>query len=123
MNTFETVRDGILTWYQKNALKNPEYMQLTKNEKDILIIDLTFDHCLAQITVNEPSFVPYKYVYFEAGTIESQKAVESNQPEMIYLFYGREGMTIKEITDALDAAFQFCIAYVPQLIGTDERRF
>lgn len=113
MTTFETVRNSILEWYENHAFKNTKYMQITKNEKTIIIIDLTFAHCLAQITINEPSFAPYKYVYFEAGTMESQKAMESNQLEIIHYFYDQEGMTVKEITDALDIAFKYCMEYVP----------
>lgn len=55
---------------------------MVKNERDFLIYDLTFLHCLAQIVVHDVSFAPYKCVSFEAMTLDSRKAMESGSDFM-----------------------------------------
>lgn len=71
------------------------------------IFDLTFKHCLAQLTVSNPIFAPYQYVDFEAMARESEK------PELIYFFYDSKEMTEEEVFHELEVGIQYCSGYIP----------
>lgn len=110
---FNKIKEKILEWSQIYTTNNSEFIELTKNEKDGVIFDLTFHNCLAQIVVCDPTFAPYKNVSFEAMTIDSKKSIESGQPELIYFFYDSEGMMEKEVIDELNAGVEYCLNYIP----------
>lgn len=93
--SLKQIKEKVLKWSQNNLtslLKNSDFFEVNKNEKDMLVIDLTFKYCLAQILVSDSTFAPYKYVSFEAMTLDSKKALEHGQPELIYFFYDSIGM-------------------------------
>lgn len=69
-------------------------MQLVKNEDEIIVINFSFCNCMAQITVCDTDYVSFNYVSFEAATLDSQKALESGEPELVYLQVSSEKMSI-----------------------------
>ena len=117
-NTFENIKKAVLSWYELCISSGKGYMQLVKNEDEFIIIDLTFDHCLAQISVYHAYWAPFKNISFEALTAESKKVEESGQPELIYFFYDSDNTTIKDIISALDAGVEYCLKYTPDFLRT-----
>ena len=79
----------------------------------MLIFDLTFHNCLAQIVVYDADFAPYKNVSLEAVTGNSKKAIESGQPDLIYFFYDSEDMMEDEVIDELNDGIEYCLNYIP----------
>lgn len=108
--TFQKIKQDIYEWAQKDILKyfsQFDELELSKNNEDILIFDLTFKHCMAQLTVSNPIFAPYQYVDFEAMAWESEK------PELIYFFYDSKEMTEEEVFHELEVGIQYCSGYIP----------
>lgn len=116
--TFETIKKVVLKWYQDYASSGKEYMQLVKNENEIIVIDLSFCNCMAQITVCNNDYAPFNYVSFEAATIDSSKALESGKPELVYFFYASKDTTEKDVIDALNIAVKYCLNYTPDFLKT-----
>lgn len=116
--TFETIRKVVLRWYQVYVSSGKEHMQLAKNEDEILVIDFSFCNCMAQITVCDTDYVPFNYVSFEAATLDSQKALESGEPELVYFFYDSKDTTEKDVIAALDIAVKYCLNYTPDFLQT-----
>ena len=87
--------------------------ELSKNDEEILLYDFTFSHCLAQLTVSIPFFGPYRFVFFEAMTLDSEKAQDSNEPELIYFFYDTNDMTEEAVISELEKGIQYCSCYQP----------
>lgn len=114
--TFEAIKKSVLKWYQDYDSGGEEYMQLVKNENEIIVIDLSFCNCMAQITVCNNDFGPFNNVSFEAATIDSKKAIESGKPELVYFFYDSKDTTEKNVIDALDVAVKYCLNYTPDLL-------
>jgi len=109
--------EHILKWYKNdinNLVDDPNCITLTKNERDILIIDMNFKNCLAQIVVADHGFAPCHYVFFEALALNSKKFVETNQPDLIYFFYDSPDMNITEIIDNLNFGVKYCANYIPE---------
>lgn len=115
---FKGIREEVLRWYKFCISSGAEYIELTKNENEIVVIDLSFNYCLAQIIVCNTTYAPYNKVSFEAATIDSQKAIESGQPELIYFFYDSEYTTIENVIDELNAGVEYCLKYVPDFLET-----
>lgn len=114
--TYEQIKETVLEWSQNDIYKQlaeDDYVEITKNEKGVLLIDLTFEYCLAQIVVSKPTFAPYQYVSFEAMTLESRKAQETGKPEMVYFFYDSAEMSENEILDKLNVGVKICSEYLP----------
>lgn len=114
--TYEQIKERILKWSQneiKRQYANYDFLEVEKNEKEILLIDLTFKFCLAQIVVNDPDFSPYQYVSFEAMTLDSKKSQRTGEPELVYFFYDSNEMIEKEVIDELNFAINFCYSYIP----------
>ncbi len=87
---YEQIKNTVYGWAQTNMLnhmKKQDLMEVTKNNNEALIIDLTFDFCQAQLVASNPSFAPYQYISFEAMTLDSKKAQEDGNPELVYFFY------------------------------------
>lgn len=109
----------IFEWSQKNIfkyLKEHDKMEIPKNNDDALIIDLTFDNCLAQVIVSNPTFAPYQFVSFEAMTLDSDKSQETGIPELIYFFYDTDKMSEKYVIKELEVAIRYCSDYIPNLL-------
>jgi hypothetical protein len=116
---FSQIKETVLKWYQNDInrlLYNNDCVELVNNEKDKLIADMTFKNCMAQIAVSNPTFAPYKYVSFEAMTLDSKKAIESGQPELVYFFYDLPDITETEVINELNFGVKFCSSYIPDEI-------
>lgn len=114
--TFEQIKESVLEWSKfsiQNQLSERDYIEITKNEEDILLIDLTFEYCLAQIVILNPSFAPYQYVSFEAMTLDSQKAQKTGQPEMVYFFYDSAEMLRYMVLEELSFGVKISSEYIP----------
>lgn len=112
-NNFIFIKEKVLEWGENYIRNKEEFIELVKNERDLLIYDLTFLHCLAQIVVRDVLLAPYKCVSFEAMTLDSRKAMESGQPELIYFFYDSEDTLADQVIEELDQGIEYCIHYIP----------
>ncbi len=116
---FKQIKNKVYEWGQQYIKEGNDYIELSKNNDTILIFDLTFYNCLAQIVVKEDSCAPYKNVSFEALTLaDSKKSIKYGYPEMIYFFYDSEDTTEDEVITELDKGIQYCLNYIP-----DELRY
>ncbi len=114
--TFEQIKETVLKWSQSDISKQlagTDYVEITKNEEEILLIDLTFEYCLAQIVVSKPIFAPYQYVSFEAMTLESKRTQETGKPEMVYFFYDSADMSENEVLNEVSFGVKLCSEYIP----------
>jgi len=107
------IKESVFEWYKSYPNKS-NCVEVTKNEEDILIIDMTFENCIAQLIVNEPGFAPYKHVYFEALALNSKKFIETGLPDLIYFFYDSIDMTVNEIIEEINFGVQYCEKYIPE---------
>ena len=90
---------------------------ISKNNNEVLLFDLTFDNCIAQLIVSNPYFAPYQFVSFEAMTLDSEKAKNTGKPEMVYFFYDSAIMSKREVLNELGMGIKYCSDYIPdQLI-------
>jgi len=109
--TLEQVKQRVLEWYQVKHFEVQSHpdckLELSTNESDIVIIHITFKHCLAQITINDPSWAPYKYVYVEALNSHSVEA------QIIYFFYDIPEVELDEVIEELNYGFYLCLNYEP----------
>lgn len=113
---FKQIKQNVLEWSQYNIqkqLSKRDYIEITKNEKNILLIDLTFEYCLAQIVISELNFAPYQYVSFEAMTLDSQKAKKTGQPERVYFFYDSVDMLKDMVLEELSLGVKISSEYIP----------
>ncbi|WP_077611766.1 hypothetical protein [Clostridium sp. Marseille-P2415] len=118
--TYEQIKKTVLEWSQNDISKElarDDLIEITKNEDEVLLIDLTFDYCLAQIVVSKPIFAPYQYVSFEAMTLESKKAQETGKPEMVYFFYDSAEMLENKVLDELSFGVKLCSEYLPDQLS------
>lgn len=114
--TFREIKKRILEWSQTDILRylsKKENIVLSKNNDDILLIDLTFPNCLAQIIVEIPSFAPYQFVIFEAMAVESEKTLAIGSPDIIYFFFDTIEMSEKEVIGQLEEGIRYCSCYIP----------
>lgn len=114
--TFEEIKKIIFEWVQKDILRymtQKNEVELTKNDKNILLFDFTFANCLAQLTVSKPFFAPYQFVAFEAMTLDSQKAQDTGEPELVYFFYDSGEMTAQTVINELEWGIHYCSCYIP----------
>lgn len=114
--TFEGIKKDIFEWSQKDIVKHMtqhDELEVSKNDDDILLLDLTFNNCLAQLIVSKPFFAPYQFVSFEAMTLDSEKAQYTGEPELIYFFYDSSEMTAKMVIAELEMGIQYCSCYIP----------
>ena len=117
--TYENIRKSIHDWYQRELLQRaPESVrfEISKNQENVLIMDMTFDHCLAQLVVSEPDFAPYQFVALEAVTGDSQKAAQNGDCEQIYFFYDAIDMTEAEVMGELKRGLKFLMDYKPDAL-------
>lgn len=117
--TFEEIKKNILNWIQSEKIRDIlqcSELEITKNNENILLLDLTFNHCLAQLTVSNPFFAPYQFVSFEAMTLDSEKAQETGKPELVYFFYDSSEMTEQIVTNELEIGIEYCSYYIPNHI-------
>lgn len=109
--TLEQVKQRVLEWYQVKHFEVQSHpdckLELSTNESDIVIIHITFKHCLVQIMINDPGWAPYRYVYFEALNSRSIEA------QIIYFFYDIPEVELNEVIEELDYGFELCLNYEP----------
>lgn len=113
--TLDQIRQHILKWYH---LKKSEFqnnptceLKLVTNEKDMLVIEISFEICFASIIVNEPGFAPYKHIFFQADAFDSKEALQPGGEELIYFFYDCPKMELDEALEGLNYSFEmwpFC---------------
>lgn len=118
--TFIQIKEAILNWSLKDILKElskTDILEIAKNEDYILLLDLTFQYCLAQIVVTRPTFAPYQFVSFEAMTLDSKNALKTGVPEMVYFFYDSKETTKNKVLEILTSGIEFCSQYIPEEIG------
>lgn len=113
---FEAMREEVLSWYRRCISRGAEYMELTKNKEEAVVIDLSFRNCLAQIAVCNQTYAPYSNVSFEAATLDSKTAIESGQPELIYFWYDTENTTKENVVEELNKGVDYCVQYIPNLL-------
>lgn len=116
---YEQIRNRVSLWIRKEVLKylkKQDEIEISKDKIDALIIDFTFEYCLAQLIVSNPLFAPYQFVSFEAMTLDSEKAEKTGVPEMVYFFYDTDESSEKEVVSELETGVQYCSTYVPNLL-------
>ena len=109
---YVNIKSSIYNWYKKllcELLNNDEII-LSQNKEDSMIIDFSFAHCIAQLSVTNMSNVPYKYVFFEAMDTDID-ILESTNIKPIYTFYDNDSMQINDVIKALDDAIIYCRKY------------
>lgn len=117
--SYDEIKKQIFKWSQKDILKylkEQDKMEISKNNDNGLIIDLTFDNCLGQVIVSNPIFAPYQFVSFEAMTLDSDKSHETGNPELIYFFYDTDKMSEKDVIKELEVAIKYCSDYIPNIL-------
>ena len=118
--TFKEIKKSVFEWSQKDILKclsRHDEIVISKNNNEVLLFDLTFDNCIAQLIVSNPYFAPYQFVSFEAMTLDSEKAKNTGKPEMVYFFYDSAIMSKREVLNELGMGIKYCSDYIPdQLI-------
>ena len=96
---FASIKHEIKVWYERNY-NNIDDIRIIKDTDEILIIDIDFVNCMAQLTVSASKYNPYQFIYFEAVDIETGK--------LIYTFYDNEEMLKVDVKSALYDAYKFC---------------
>lgn len=115
---FSQIKEKVLEWGWGFLNNNASFIEMIKNEKNVLIFELTFQNCLAHVVVNDAFFAPYKHVSFEAITLDSDEAIKSGRPELIYFFYDSEDMSVADVVEELNVGVEYCANYIPnQLEG------
>lgn len=116
---YDEIKKRIFQWGKKeilNYLKKQDEIEISKNDNEALIIDLTFENCLAQIVVSNPIFAPYQFVSFESMTLDSDKAKASGCPEMVYFFYDTDKLSEFDVITELEMGVQYSSDYIPDLL-------
>lgn len=116
---YEEIKKRVFEWSLKDIfryLKKQDEIEVSRNNDEALIIDMTFDNCLAQLIVSNPTFAPYQFVSFEAMTLDSDKAQESGIPDMVYFFYDTDEVSEKEVITELGIGIKYCSDYIPDLL-------
>ena len=113
---FTQIKEKILQWSLNDIsklLSESDLMEISKNDDEVLLIDLTFENCLAQIIATKPIFAPYQFVSFESMTLDSEKALKTGSPEMVYFFYDSSETMENKVMEVLAYGVDFCSKYVP----------
>ncbi|MDO4477371.1 MAG: hypothetical protein Q4B93_05400 [Clostridia bacterium] len=103
--SYSEIKSYVVKWYKKLYLnyRNKYKFYISKNESNILIVDFEFSECLAQLTVSNLDYSPYKYIYFEAVSLSTGT--------QIYCFFDDETTQKENVIKNLDDAFEFCRKY------------
>ena len=116
---YRQIKEILFKWGQESVLKylkEQDQMQITRNDQETLIIDFTFDFCLAQLIVSNPIFAPYQNVSFEAMSLDSKRAQETGKPELVYFFYDESRMSKKEVVCEVSKGVRYCSDYKPDVL-------
>ncbi len=119
MCTYLEIQDEVYRWVVKNAenfIKNDDEIVCTSHTEDELIVDFTFTHCLGQLIVVDPYFAPYRYVYYEAMTMDSNISVELDSPEVIYCFFDTPIFSKGDVLRGLEKAVKYSANYLPNYL-------
>lgn len=111
--SFSQIKSSVFRWYQNvgcHYLAERDAGMVSKNAEEILLIDLEFTNCIAQISVSNPSFAPFKFVSFEAISTALQ---DLGDLKLTYFFYDSDGMTEQEVLNELSLGVKFCSSFVP----------
>ena len=99
--SFVEVKEAVAEWlWNSNEYFKEKNiaLEIIKDEADILLAELDFGECLAEIVVDEPYFAPYRYVAFQAVKIVA------GAPESFNFWYDGEGVSKEEIINNLNKA-------------------
>lgn len=116
---YDQIKDLLFKWVINDAvkfLKNKDKIEVSKNNSDALIIDLTFDYCLAQIIVSNPIFAPYQFLSFEALEFNCDNIQQMKNSKMIYFFYDNYKTSKEDIINQLEIGLKYCSNYIPNLL-------
>ena len=104
--SYSEIKSHIIEWYKKLSLnyKNKYKFYISKNEPNMLIVDFEFPECLAQLTVSNLDYTPYRYIYFESVSLSTGA--------QIYCFFDDNTAQKESVIKNLNDAFEFCRSYV-----------
>ncbi len=105
---FEEILRRIIVWYENKEftlINKEDEVFISTQKENMLVLDMSFKNCLAQLTVSMPSFAPYKYVCFEAMDMIN------DNPKIIYYFYDKEDTSKDEVIEKLSQGVKFCSNY------------
>ena len=114
--SFVEARKTVAKWLNSDLdrFKNNNIsVEILKDNKHCLRVELNFGEVLAEIIVEEPGFAPYRFVSFQAGDIIN------GVPEMVHFWYDEENTTNEEIIENLNKAVDIVLAYNKSLIEND----
>jgi len=107
----------VLEWYHLKQFEfqnNPTCeLKLITNEKNMLVIEISFELCFASLIINEPGCAPYKHIFFQADAFDSEEALKPRGEELIYFFYDCPEMELDEALEGLNYSFELCLHYNP----------
>ena len=118
---YESVRKRLDEWYRDSRIKYAStsiLFELSRDEKEVMVIDFTFKHCIAQLSVAVPDFAPYEFISFEALAPYSAKALKQGY-ERVYFFYDSADMVEEEVVCELERALAFLVDYKPDRLGKE----
>ncbi|MCH5193124.1 MAG: hypothetical protein J1F11_04115 [Oscillospiraceae bacterium] len=84
--------------------KNTVRVEIVSDKEDSFIVDFETDKFIAQLTVNDTGFQPYRFVEF----IALDKGRDLNQP-YAYLYHDNEESRAEEIIKNLDDELSFIL--------------
>jgi len=115
--TLERIKQRVFEWYQAKCYEVQENqeckLELTKNEKDVLLIEMSFKHCLATLAVFDPGWAPFKYVSFDANAVELEEGETRGTQEFNYFFYDSDDFKEQEVIDEIDFGFEYILNFQP----------
>jgi len=106
--TFHRLMEQIFLWAETTLpelLDETDSFIIRKKDRDVLHIELTHKNCLSEIIVSKPTWAPYRYVFFEASSFDSEGV------ELIYFFYDSDDVTENEIINELSCGVEYCSNY------------
>lgn len=105
---FVNVKEIVTQWIKDNEgkFKSQNIMiEVVENNAERLFVIFNFGECMAEIIVGENDFAPYRFVAFEAVSLENGVLT------ILYSWYDKEGDTIEEIITNLDKAIDVTLEY------------
>lgn len=105
---FFKVKETVIQWINENSQKfvfKNIVMETIENKEELLYVILNFGGCMASIIVAKPDFAPYRFVSFEAVTMEK------GAHKMVYAWYDDEETTPEGIVRNLDKAINIVLEH------------
>ena len=105
---FREIKQGVIAWIknQEDVLKERGvHLEEMANQESGYRIGLDFLNCIAEITVNQPEFAPYRFSSIQILSLKE----ELNEP--IYVWYDKEGDDLTVIYNKLNDTIDFALNY------------